>query len=207
MNQRCPRWIKPCRIAKIGIIGAGQMGNGIAHVCALAGFDVVLSDVNEDQLKKSRNNIDKNISRQVNKGFVGEADKQAAMGRITFAPGYDVLRDRDLVIEAATENEEIKRKAIFRDLTPFLKADAMLCLQHLVDLHHPAGRGHRPSRALHGPALHESGAGDEAGGADPRHRHRRPTFSAVRVFAEKLGKQTVSSETSRRSSSTASCFP
>ena len=183
----------PITIAKIGIIGAGQMGSGIAHVCALAGFDVVMSDINEAQLKKSQSNIDKNISRQVNKGFVSQADKDAAMERIKFAPGYDVLRDRDLVIEAATENEELK-KAIFRDLTPFLKADALLCSNtSSISITRLAAVTDRPERfmGLHfmnpvpvmklvelirGIATEES------------------TFTAVRVFAEKLGKQTVSSE-------------
>jgi 3-hydroxybutyryl-CoA dehydrogenase len=183
----------PITIAKIGIIGAGQMGSGIAHVCALAGFDVVMSDVNEDQLKKSRNNIDKNISRQVNKGFVSEGDKQAAMGRINFAPGYDVLRDRDLVIEAATENEEVK-KTIFRDLTPFLKADALLCSNtSSISITRLAAVTDRPERFM---GLHFMnpvpvmklvelirGIATE-----------ETTFSAVRVFAEKLNKQTVSSE-------------
>ena len=183
----------PITIAKIGIIGAGQMGSGIAHVCALAGFDVVMSDVKEEQLKKSRGNIDKNISRQVNKGFVSEADKQAAMERIQFGAGYEILRDRDLVIEAATENEEVK-KTIFRDLVPFLKADALLCSNSSsISITRLAAVTDRPERFM---GLHFMNpvpvmklvelirgiATEEA------------TFTAVRVFAEKLGKQTVSSE-------------
>src|ERR1700742_808289 len=116
----------PIVISKIGIIGAGQMGSGIAHVCALAGFDVVVSDVSEEQLKKSIGAIEKNMARQVNKGFVSEADKNAALGRIKTGSAASLLGDRDLVIEAATENEEVKKK-IFRDLCPSLKADAILC--------------------------------------------------------------------------------
>jgi len=102
-------------IAKVGIIGAGQMGSGIAHVCALGGFDVAISDVNAEQLKKCVAAIDKNIARQVNKGFVSEADKAAAMKRITTVPALADLGDRDLVIEVAVENEEIKKK-IFKEI-------------------------------------------------------------------------------------------
>src|SRR4051812_2218377 len=190
MNQSAKT---PITIVKIGIIGAGQMGSGIAHVCALGGFDVVVSDINEAQLKKSQSNIDKNIARQVNKGFVCEADKKAAMERIKFGAGYDVLRDRDLVIEAATENEEVK-KAIFRDLTPFLKADALLCSNtSSISITRLAAVTDRPERFM---GLHFMnpvpvmklvelirGIATE-----------ETTFSAIKVFADKLGKQTVSSE-------------
>src|SRR5690242_21071680 len=83
----------PIIISKVGIIGAGQMGSGIAHVCALAGFDVVVSDISEDQLKKSLGAIEKNMARQVNKAFVSENDKNAAIARIKTVTVYSVLAD------------------------------------------------------------------------------------------------------------------
>ena len=180
-------------IAKVGIIGAGQMGSGIAHVCALGGFDVVIFDISEDQLKKSVGNIDKNIARQVNKGFVSEADKLAAMSRIKTGSSMAILGDRDLVVEAATENEELKKK-IFKDLCPHLKSDALLCSNtSSISITRLAAVTDRPGRFM---GLHFMNpvpvmklvelirgiATDET------------TFSAVRTFAEKLGKTTISSE-------------
>ncbi|MGE3335124.1 MAG: 3-hydroxybutyryl-CoA dehydrogenase [Rhodospirillaceae bacterium] len=191
MNQAAAK--TPIVIAKVGIIGAGQMGAGIAHVCALAGFDVLLFDVNSEQLKKCVANIEKNIARQVNKGFVSEADRTAALARINTASELSALGERDLVIEAATENEEIKKK-IFRDLCPSMKEDAILCSNtSSISITRLAAVTDRPDRfmGLHfmnpvpvmklvelirGIATEES------------------TFAAVRVFAEKLGKHTVSSE-------------
>ena len=112
-------------IQKIGVIGAGQMGNGIAHVCAAAGFDVVLLDVSEDALKKGIGTIDKNLTRQVSKGKISEADKAGTLGRIKPTTQYADFGDSDLVIEAATEDESIKRK-IFALLCPVLKPDAYI---------------------------------------------------------------------------------
>ena len=109
----------------IGVIGAGQMGNGIAHVCALKGFDVVLSDVSQPQLDKALHTIEQNLDRQVKRKLISEADKKATIGRIRTVTGADAFRDCDLVIEAATENEEIKR-AILKDLCPSLKPDALI---------------------------------------------------------------------------------
>jgi 3-hydroxybutyryl-CoA dehydrogenase len=110
-------------IQQIGVIGAGQMGNGIAHVCALAGYDVKLLDVNPDQLKKALGVIDKNLTRQASRGKISEADKTAAMARIETATDYKVFANSDLVIEAATEHEAVKRK-IYQDLCPVLRPDA-----------------------------------------------------------------------------------
>ncbi|HSV29286.1 MAG TPA: 3-hydroxybutyryl-CoA dehydrogenase [Candidatus Omnitrophota bacterium] len=112
-------------IQKIGVIGAGQMGNGIAHVCAISGFDVILLDVSEEQLKKAIGTIDKNLTRQVSKGKISEADKAAALGRIKPTTQYADFGDSDLVIEAATEDEQVKRK-IFALLCPVLKPDAYI---------------------------------------------------------------------------------
>ena len=109
----------------IGIIGAGQMGSGIAHVCALAGYDVQLLDVTREALDKAVAGIDHNLTRQVSKGKVAEADKTAAMGRIKTGTDYAAFADCDLVVEAATENEEIKRE-IFKVLVPHLRDDALI---------------------------------------------------------------------------------
>ena len=193
MNDAARAAKTPITIAKVGIIGAGQMGSGIAHVCALAGFDVTIFDISEDRLKKSVGNIDKNIARQVNKGFVSDSDKQAAVMRIKTGSTLDALGDCDLVVEAATENEELKKK-IFRELCPHLNADALLCSNtSSISITRLAAVTDRPERfmGLHfmnpvpvmklvelirGIATEES------------------TFSSVRTFAEKLGKNTVSSE-------------
>ncbi|MBM3502529.1 MAG: 3-hydroxybutyryl-CoA dehydrogenase [Alphaproteobacteria bacterium] len=112
-------------IKSIGVIGAGQMGSGIAHVCALAGYNVTLVDVAKDQLDKAVTNIDRNLSRQVGRGKISEGDKSSALGRIKTNMALDALSEVDLAIEAATENEAVKRK-IFVDLCPKLKKDAIL---------------------------------------------------------------------------------
>ncbi|MDP2698810.1 3-hydroxybutyryl-CoA dehydrogenase [Thalassospira sp.] len=109
----------------IGVIGAGQMGNGIAHVAALAGYDVRLLDVSEAALEKALGAIDKNLDRQVKKDLISEADKTAALARITTGVEYAFLTGCNLVIEAATENEEIK-KQIFKSLCPVLGPDAII---------------------------------------------------------------------------------
>ena len=102
-------------IKKIGVIGAGQMGNGIAHVCALADHDVYLMDVSDEGLEKGLESIRKNLDRAVARGKMSQADMDACMGRISSGTNYDGFSDCDLVIEAATENEELK-KEIIRDL-------------------------------------------------------------------------------------------
>ncbi len=113
------------RIKKVGIIGAGQMGNGIAHVIALAGYDVALNDLKKEAVERAIQTIEKNMNRQVSKGMIGEDASAEALKRISYAPDYNAFADCDLVIEAATEDESIKRR-IFTDLCPFLKKDAML---------------------------------------------------------------------------------
>src|SRR6266704_3933408 len=95
-------------IKKIGVIGSGQMGNGIAHVAALAGFDVVLNDVSADRLKAAMATINGNLSRQVAKNVITEAARSQVLARITPAETMDGLADCDLVIETAVEKEEVK---------------------------------------------------------------------------------------------------
>jgi 3-hydroxybutyryl-CoA dehydrogenase len=112
-------------IRKVGIVGAGQMGNGIAHVCALAGLPVVLNDIAPARLKESLATINGNMSRQVARKRITEDDKTAALKRISTVESYDGLADCDLVIEAATEKEEVKRK-IFAELCPALKPETLV---------------------------------------------------------------------------------
>jgi 3-hydroxybutyryl-CoA dehydrogenase len=113
------------KIEKIGVVGAGQMGNGIAHVCALAGYDVVLEDINPEALNKARSTIEVNLKRQVARGIITQADSDTALKRIRTANDFSAMKDRDLVIEAATENEQVKRK-VFQELCPRLNRDTML---------------------------------------------------------------------------------
>ena len=113
------------RLRRIGVIGAGQMGGGIAHVCALAGLDVVLTDVSEEKLQQGYQAIEHNLSRQVARGRIHESEKDAAMARIATGQDYGLFRDCDMVIEAATEREEIKRE-IFKQLTPKLRPDTLI---------------------------------------------------------------------------------
>jgi 3-hydroxybutyryl-CoA dehydrogenase len=112
-------------ISRIGVIGAGQMGNGIAHVCAVAGIPVVMLDVKREPLDKAMGVIAKNMDRQVTKGTITAAEKAEALGRVTTTTDYADFADCDLVIEAATEKEEVKR-SIFKTLTPHLKPSCMI---------------------------------------------------------------------------------
>src|ERR1700674_18203 len=97
-------------IGKVGVIGAGQMGNGIAHVTALAGFSMMLNDVTPDRIKAGLATINGNMARQVGKKIISEDDRKAALSRIKPADTLDAFADCDLVIETAAENEEVKTK-------------------------------------------------------------------------------------------------
>jgi 3-hydroxybutyryl-CoA dehydrogenase len=113
------------KIQSIGVIGAGQMGNGIAHVCALAGYSVLLNDLSADRIKAGMATINGNMARQVGKKTISEDDRKNALARIKPAEKYDAFSGCDLVIETATEKEDVKRK-IFGELCPSLKTDAIL---------------------------------------------------------------------------------
>ena len=112
-------------VEKIGVIGAGQMGTGIAHVLSLAGYDVVLDDINKDALAKAIGVIEKNMQRQAAKGAITEDQIKPALGRIRVTQNIDDLKDRDLVIEAATEDEAIKKK-IFQDVCQRISKTALI---------------------------------------------------------------------------------
>ncbi|HTS92342.1 MAG TPA: 3-hydroxybutyryl-CoA dehydrogenase [Stellaceae bacterium] len=112
-------------IKTIGVIGAGQMGSGIAHVCALKGYDVTMSDIDPAALDRAIGAIDRNLGRQVASGKVAEAEKAAALKRIHTSTDYAAFRDCDIVVEAAAEKEAVKRE-IFKHLVPNLKPDAIV---------------------------------------------------------------------------------
>jgi len=113
------------QIRKVGIIGAGQMGNGIAHVCALAGYDVLLNDAARDRIETALATINGNLARQVKSGKITEEQRTKALERISGADKYEALEDCDLVIESAVEDEQIKRK-IFAELSKIVKPEALL---------------------------------------------------------------------------------
>src|SRR6266404_3811913 len=112
-------------IKRIGIIGAGQMGSGIAHVCALKGFDIRVADIDQARLDKGLDAIGHNMDRQIGRGMIRPEDKEAALHRITTALDYAPFADCDLVIEAATENEQLKRE-IFKKLCPNLPPTTLI---------------------------------------------------------------------------------
>ena len=180
-------------IKTVGIIGAGQMGSGIAHVSALAGYDVLFHDVSEDRIAAGKAAIQKNITRQVSKGLVTQEAMDAALARISAAPTAEQVAQADLVIEAATENEETK-KAIFRGLAPHLGPQTMLASNtSSISITRLASVTDRPERFI---GLHFMnpvpimklveiirGIATDA-----------PTYEAARDFARSLGKTTSTAE-------------
>jgi len=112
-------------IEKVGIVGAGQMGSGIAEVCALAGFDVKLNDVGAERVKAAIAQIDIHLARHVAAGKLTEGERATALAHLSAAPHYDAFADADLVIEAAVEDEPVKRQ-ILRHVSSALKPDAIL---------------------------------------------------------------------------------
>jgi 3-hydroxybutyryl-CoA dehydrogenase len=121
----CWRMNNMATIQKVGVIGAGQMGNGIAHVCALAGLDVRLNDVSADRIKAALATINGNLTRQVSRNKITEEQRQTASKRIVAAEKVDDFADCDIVIEAATEKEDVKRK-ILGQVCPILKPEALI---------------------------------------------------------------------------------
>ncbi len=183
----------PTEIKQVGVIGAGQMGGGIAHVCALAGIDVTLTDVSADSLEKAVATIGRNMDRQVSRGKIGEDDKAAALGRIKTGTELSLHQDVDIVIEAASENEQVKRE-IFKQLCPVLKPDAIIASNtSSISITRLASTTDRPARFM---GMHFMnpvpvmqlvelirGIATE-----------EPTVHAVRALTEKLGKTSVAAE-------------
>lgn len=180
-------------VRRVGIIGAGQMGNGIAHVVALAGYDVALNDLKKEAVDKALATIEKNMARQVSRGLIKDVDVQAALKRISYAPSFEAMRECDLVIEAATEEEAVKRK-IFIDLCPKLKKGAMLASNtSSISITRLASTTDRPERfiGMHFmnpvPLMHLVELIRGIATEDE-------TFGRAREFVESLGKTTAVSE-------------
>ncbi|MEE4119099.1 MAG: 3-hydroxybutyryl-CoA dehydrogenase [Paracoccaceae bacterium] len=135
-------------IEKVGIVGAGQMGSGIAHVFALAGYDVVLQDIEEFVLTRAMESIRANLDRQVKRGKVSEADRDAALGRIRITLDLREVGPTDLVVEAASERETIKQ-AIFEDLGPHLRPHTILTSNtSSISITRLASRTDRPEKFM-----------------------------------------------------------
>jgi 3-hydroxybutyryl-CoA dehydrogenase len=181
------------KIQSIGVIGAGQMGNGIAHVCALAGYSVLLNDLEADRIKAGMATINGNMARQVTKKAISEDDRKNALARIKPAEKYDAFSGCDLVIETATEKEDVKRK-IFGELCSSLKSDAILATNtSSISITRLASSTDRPERFI---GIHFMNpvplmelvelirgiATDDA------------TFEASKAFVTKLGKTIAVSE-------------
>lgn len=180
-------------IKKVGVIGSGQMGNGIAHVAGLAGLDVVLNDISADRLKSAMATINGNLSRQVARKTISEEDRKGALAKISLSESMDALADCDLVIETAVEKEEVKRK-IFHDLCAVLKPEAIIASDtSSISITRLAASTDRPERFI---GIHFMNpvpvmelvelirgiATDDT------------TFEAAKVFVTKLGKQVAVSE-------------
>jgi 3-hydroxybutyryl-CoA dehydrogenase len=135
-------------IKSIGVVGAGQMGNGIAHVCALAGYDVVMTDISADALSNAMALIEKNMSRQVGRGKISEAEMAEAMARIRTTTTLTDVGPSDLIIEAATERETVKQ-AIFEDLLPHIKPETILTSNtSSISITRLASRTDRPEKFM-----------------------------------------------------------
>ncbi|HEY1798617.1 MAG TPA: 3-hydroxybutyryl-CoA dehydrogenase [Stellaceae bacterium] len=180
-------------LLRIGVIGAGQMGRGIAHVCALAGLDVTIADINPDALARAKDGIEANLGRQVARGRIGEDDKGAALSRIRTTSDLGALGTVDMAIEAATENEVIKRD-VYKKLVPHLKPEALIATNtSSISITRLAAATDRPGKFI---GMHFMNpvpvmtlvelirgiATDE------------DTFAATRELAVKLGKTPVSAE-------------
>ncbi|MEM9319767.1 MAG: 3-hydroxybutyryl-CoA dehydrogenase [Pseudomonadota bacterium] len=135
-------------IKSIGIVGAGQMGSGIAHVCALAGYDVLITDVSQDQLSEALDKISRNLDRQISRQRVEPDDASSALSRIATTLSLPDLGQTDLVIEAATERESIKQ-AIFEDLVPHLLPQTILTSNtSSISITRLASRTDRPEKFM-----------------------------------------------------------
>jgi len=135
-------------IKKIGVIGAGQMGNGIAHVAALAGFGIKLLDIDPVRLSAAKTAITGNLDRQVRRTIVSAEDRDMALDNIAFGTDYATFGDRDIVIEAATENEDVKRE-VFKTLLPHLRDDAIIASNtSSISITRLAARTDRPEKFI-----------------------------------------------------------
>jgi 3-hydroxybutyryl-CoA dehydrogenase len=180
-------------IQTVGIIGAGQMGNGIAHVAALAGFKVLLMDANPEAAGKALGIIDHNMARQVARGRINEDEHRRAMDQISLVPGIADLSDCDLVIEAATEKEPVK-VAIFQELCKTLKKDAYIATNtSSISVTRLASTTDRPERFI---GMHFMNPVPlmELVEIIRGIATVEDTYKVVKAFADKLGKTTTNAE-------------
>ena len=160
-------------IERVGVVGCGLMGSGIAEVCARAGLDVIVREVNEGALAAGRKRIEGSLDKAVRSGKLPEADRDAALARLRYTTDFGEFADRQLVVEAVIENEAEKLE-VFRGIDKAVEADdAILATQHLVDPGHEAGHGHQPAGVGAGPALLQPRPGHAPGRADPVAAHAR----------------------------------
>lgn len=135
-------------VQSVGVIGAGQMGNGIAHVFALAGYDVLLNDISPEAMARAVATVDRNLERQVGRGKISAEDKAAAMARIRITTAVEEIGQTDLVIEAATEREDVKNR-IFESIVPHLKPETILTSNtSSISITRLASRTDRPERFM-----------------------------------------------------------
>jgi 3-hydroxybutyryl-CoA dehydrogenase len=133
---------------RVAVIGAGQMGNGIAHVFAQSGFDVTMIDVSAAALERGKGTIAGNLDRQIKKGTLQAPDKDAIMGRVATATSLDAAKDATLIVEAATENRDLKFK-IFSDIDAIAGADAILATNtSSISITEIAARTKRPENVI-----------------------------------------------------------
>jgi 3-hydroxybutyryl-CoA dehydrogenase len=132
----------------IGVVGAGQMGIGISHVCAIAGYQVRLTDISQDALGKAQERIEKNLARLRDRGRLEEAAMVQALNQISYSADFAQLSDCGLVIEAATENEEVK-KSVYDAICPVLREDAILATNSSsISITRLAAQTDRPERFM-----------------------------------------------------------
>ena len=135
-------------IKKIGVIGGGTMGNGIAHVSALSGYDTILVDVSEQAIERALSTISKNLDRQVKKEKISEKDKQDTLNRIKTSTNFEDLKDRDLIIEAVFEKKEVKAE-IFSKLSDLVEEDVYLASNtSTISITEIASNAKNPSRVI-----------------------------------------------------------
>ena len=181
-------------IKTVGVIGAGQMGAGIAHVSALHGYDVLIHDVARDRIDAGLQTIQKNMARQVAKGLIDQAGMDGALTRIRPAPELQMIGEADIAIEAATENEEVK-KSIFKALVPHLKKPETILASNTssISITRLASVTDRPDRFV---GVHFMNPVPLMKLVEiiPGIATSKPTYEAAVTYAESLGKITANSE-------------
>ena len=180
-------------IRKVGIVGAGQMGSGIANVCAAHGFDVVLGDISKDQVGKALDTISANYDRQVGRGRMTEDEKLDALARIGTGSGYRIFADCDLIVEAATESEEVKRE-IYKRVVPEIRDDAILASNtSSISITRLGAATDRPARFM-GMHFMNPVPAMQLVELIPGIATAQETFDAIEALAFALGKTPVNSE-------------